>query len=69
VRRDHACEVEDVLRRRVPLFRQDRNQGLGVVEETADILAAEVGWSAERRQRSADAYRRAVAVSRRWQTE
>jgi glycerol-3-phosphate dehydrogenase len=68
-RYDRACEVEDVLRRRVPLFRDDPDQGLGVAEHVADLLAAELGWSVARRERSLAAYRAAVAVSRRWRTE
>jgi glycerol-3-phosphate dehydrogenase len=68
-RHDHACEVEDVLRRRVPLFRDAPDQGLSVAEDAADLLASEFGWSAERRARSLDAYRAAVSVSQRWRAE
>jgi glycerol-3-phosphate dehydrogenase len=65
-RRDHACEVEDVLRRRLPVFREAGDQGLAVAPAVADLLAEELGWSAPRRERSLADYRRAVALSRRW---
>ena len=69
VRHEHALEVEDVLRRRVPLFRSDRDQGLGCAAAVADILAAELGWSPARREQSLAAYQEAVAASRRWRQE
>ena len=66
IRQDHACEVEDVLRRRLLLFRDDRAQGMGVAPAVADMLASELEWSAPRRARSLRAYEHAVAVSRAW---
>jgi glycerol-3-phosphate dehydrogenase len=69
VRAEHARDVADVLRRRVPLFRDGRDQGLGATEATADLLAAELGWSRARRDRSVADYQAAVAVSRRWREE
>jgi glycerol-3-phosphate dehydrogenase len=69
VRHDHACEVDDVLRRRVPLFRDDHDQGLAVAPAVADLLAEELEWSPTRRQRSLEWYRAAVAASRRWRDE
>jgi glycerol-3-phosphate dehydrogenase len=68
IRQDHACEVEDVLRRRVLLFRDDREQGLGVAGLVADMLARELGWSPARRARSLRAYEDAVARSRAWRS-
>jgi glycerol-3-phosphate dehydrogenase len=68
-RHDHAVEVEDVLRRRVPLFRDGQDQGLSVAEETARLLGEELGWSDARRARSLADYRAAVAASSRWRTE
>lgn len=65
-RADRACEIEDVLRRRIPLFRDAHDQGLATAEDAADLLADELGWSPARRAHSLDSYRRAVAVSRRW---
>jgi glycerol-3-phosphate dehydrogenase len=69
VRHDHALEIEDVLRRRVPLFRDAADQGLAAADETGRILADELGWSPARRARSAEAYRRAVEAASRWRQE
>jgi glycerol-3-phosphate dehydrogenase len=68
-RTDHACEIEDVLRRRLPIFRDSRDQGLSAAQDTADLVGDELGWSRERRARSVIAYRHAVESSRRWQSE
>jgi glycerol-3-phosphate dehydrogenase len=69
VRAEHARDVADVLRRRVPLFRDARDQGLGAAERVAAILAAELRWPPERRARSLADYRDRVAASRRWRDE
>jgi len=69
IRSDLACEVEDVLRRRVPLALFSKTHGLDVAEETATLLARDRGWSVERRARSLAAYRAAIATSRLWQTD
>jgi glycerol-3-phosphate dehydrogenase len=69
VRAEHARDVADVLRRRVPLFRDARDQGLGAAERVAAILAAELAWPPEQRARSLADYRNAVAASRRWRDE
>jgi glycerol-3-phosphate dehydrogenase len=66
IQREHALEVEDVLCRRVPLFRLDRDQGLATAALTADMLAAAHGWSPSRRAASLASYQRKVAGSRRW---
>jgi glycerol-3-phosphate dehydrogenase len=69
IRSDLACEVEDVLRRRVPLALFSRTQGLDVAEETANLLARERGWSERRRAHSLLQYRAAVSVSRMWRDD
>jgi glycerol-3-phosphate dehydrogenase len=69
VRADLARDVADVLRRRIPLFRDARDQGLGAAEDVAAILAAELDWSPERRARAVSDYRAAVDSSRRWRAE
>jgi glycerol-3-phosphate dehydrogenase len=69
VRAEHARSVADVLRRRVPLFRDARDQGLAVAEDVASILAAELAWPSELRTRTLLDYRAAVERSRRWRTE
>ena len=65
-RHDLARTVEDVLARRVPLLLVSRDQGLGICDRAADVLAAELGWSAAQRIRMLDEYRAEVALSRRW---
>ena len=67
IRSDLACEVEDVLRRRVPLALFSKTNGLSVAEETADLVAIERGWSRERRAQSLLQCRTIVAASRTWQ--
>ena len=66
IRSDLACEVEDVLRRRVPLALFSKTHGLSVAEETADLLASERGWSEQRRAQSLLQYRAAVDASSMW---
>jgi glycerol-3-phosphate dehydrogenase len=63
VRFELACEVEDVLRRRVPIALFGKDQGLGMAEATVEILAAERGWSERRRTYSNLQYRAFLASS------
>jgi glycerol-3-phosphate dehydrogenase len=69
IRSDLACEVEDVLRRRVPLALFGRMHGLDVAEETANLLAREWGWSEQRRAQSLLQFRAAISTSRMWETD
>jgi glycerol-3-phosphate dehydrogenase len=66
---EHAREVADVLMRRVPLFRQARDQGLGAAPLVAASLGEILGWSSSRRQSSLEAYEDAVARSRAWRQD
>jgi glycerol-3-phosphate dehydrogenase len=66
---EHAREVADVLMRRVPLFRQARDQGLGAAPLVAASLGEILGWSSGRRQQSLDRYETAVAQSRAWRDD
>jgi glycerol-3-phosphate dehydrogenase len=68
-RYEHASEVDDVLCRRVPLHRLDRDQGLGCAPLVADILAEELQWSPSRAKRSLRTYRTIVDRSRRWKLD
>jgi glycerol-3-phosphate dehydrogenase len=68
-RHEHALDVSDALSRRVPIFREARDQGLGAAPRTAALLGDELGWSAERRRRAVDDYAAAVALSRRWRED
>lgn len=67
-RRDLARTVEDVLARRVPLLLVSRDQGLGVCERVAAVLAEIHGWDAATTTRMVEEYQDEVALSRRWRT-
>ena len=69
VRAEYARSVGDVLRRRVPLFRDARDQGLGAAERVATILADELAWTAARRAGALLDYRATVDRSRRWRQD
>ncbi|HEY0715175.1 MAG TPA: glycerol-3-phosphate dehydrogenase/oxidase [Polyangia bacterium] len=66
VEHEHALEVEDVLCRRVPLFRVDRNQGLAAAIAVADEMGACLGWSPAQRAASVARYKARVTASRQW---
>src|SRR4051812_16843729 len=63
VRVEHARAIADVLRRRIPLFRDGRDQGLAAAERVAEILAAELAWTPARRARALLDYRTVVERS------
>jgi glycerol-3-phosphate dehydrogenase len=69
IEREHAREVSDVLMRRVPLFRQARDQGLAAAPLVAASLGEMLGWSSARRQASLDDYEAAVRRSRAWRND
>jgi glycerol-3-phosphate dehydrogenase len=69
IQHEHAREVSDVLMRRVPLFRQARDQGLAAAPLVAASLGEILGWSSPRRQASLEAYESAVARSRAWRSD
>lgn len=65
-RHDLARTVEDVLARRVPLLLVSRDQGLGVCERVAEMLALLHGFDAAMVAAQLVVYRAEVATSRRW---
>jgi len=65
-RRDLARTVEDVLARRVPLLLVSRDQGLGVCDQVAAMLARLHGWDDATIAQQLAEYRAEVALSRRW---
>jgi glycerol-3-phosphate dehydrogenase len=69
VRHEEARELADVLGRRVPIFRDAADQGLGVAAQAAALVGAELGWNDARRARAVAAYAETVELSRAWQTE
>jgi glycerol-3-phosphate dehydrogenase len=68
-REEHARDLRDVLCRRVPLFRDARDQGLAAAPHAAALVGAELGWDDARRARAVADYRAAVETSRRWRDE
>jgi glycerol-3-phosphate dehydrogenase len=66
VEQEHALEIEDVLCRRVPLFRVDRAQGLEAATIVADQMAHGLGWSPAQRAASLARYQAVVNASRYW---
>ena len=54
-RHEAACTVDDVLARRTRLAFVDCRAALACVPRVAELLAAELGWSAGERRRHADA--------------
>jgi glycerol-3-phosphate dehydrogenase len=68
-RHEHARSLADALTRRVPLFRDARDQGLTAAVEAAELLADELGWLPQQRARELDAYRAAVDRSHRWRDD
>lgn len=65
-RSELALTLDDVLVRRVQLFYRAHDQGLGVLERVADVLAAELGWNVSERAQQLQTYRERVALDRRW---
>lgn len=69
VKHDLAYRLDDVLRRRTPIFLKDRDQGLGCCEEAARIMADLLDWDADRTTLEVERYRAKVAASRRFRTD
>jgi glycerol-3-phosphate dehydrogenase len=65
-RHEMVNEVEDVLKRRIPLFRDARDQGMAAAPLVAEIMGDVLGWSAERRAQSLGGYKETVARSATW---
>ena len=67
---EQARRLNDVLIRRVPLFRDAADQGLAAADQAARLVGAELGWSPQRRDAEVAAYRDAVARCRAcWRDE
>lgn len=62
----YACRAEmamtpyDVLARRTSIMLEDSQRGLGAVDQVADLMRSELGWSLERREQLIEEYRHAV---------
>ena len=62
VRHELALTLDDVLSRRMRLAQELPDRGASIAPRAADILADELGWSAQRREREIAAY---LATARR----
>ncbi len=62
-RYEQACHLDDVLERRTFMLFLDWDHGLRVAEQVSELMAQELGWSAEQRQREVERYRRRVRQS------
>ena len=62
-RYEQACHLDDVLERRTFMLFSDWDHGLRVAEQVSELMARELGWSAEQRQREVERYRLRVRQS------
>ncbi len=60
-RRSMAMTPQDILARRTSLIMEDRQRGLGVVDDVAALMALEHGWSFDQQQQYARQYRDSIA--------
>ncbi|HEY7420204.1 MAG TPA: glycerol-3-phosphate dehydrogenase/oxidase, partial [Ktedonobacteraceae bacterium] len=60
-RHSMAMTPQDVLARRTSLIMEDRQRGLGVVDDIASLMALEHGWSFDQQQQYAQQYRDSIA--------
>ena len=59
-RQEMAMTPSDILARRTRIIMEDRQRGLGIVDEIASFMAKELGWSPEQQQSMVDTYRDAI---------
>ncbi|HCI79952.1 MAG TPA: hypothetical protein DHW02_09685 [Ktedonobacter sp.] len=50
----------DFLARRTSITLEDRDRGLGILNEVADMMAQELSWSPETKQQMIDTYRTSI---------
>ena len=65
-RHEWVCEIDDVMCRRLPLFRDARDQGMAAAPLVAALVGNALGWDAERRADSLRRYGEQVRASRAW---
>ena len=65
-REEMALHVDDVLVRRLGLFYEREDQGVGIAPEVTEVLGEELGWDASRRARELARFRAIVEASHRW---
>ena len=65
-RHEYVCEIEDVLCRRLPLFRDTWDQGVTSAPAVATLVGSTLGWDSPRRTDSLQRYLELVSASRDW---
>ena len=68
VQAEGALHLEDVLARRTHISFESAHRGVDSAEDTAALMAEELGWDAERRAREVDLYLARVEAERASQT-
>jgi glycerol-3-phosphate dehydrogenase len=68
-RAEHGLDLGDVFVRRVPVFRDARDQGLAAAPRAAALLGAELAWPPERCAQAVADYGAVVETSRRWRRD
>jgi len=56
-RQEMAMTPYDVLARRTSIMLEDRQRGIGAVDDVASLMANELNWSPEQQQSMSDAFR------------
>ncbi|HEU0003300.1 MAG TPA: glycerol-3-phosphate dehydrogenase/oxidase [Ktedonobacteraceae bacterium] len=59
-RHEMAMTIDDMLARRTSIILEDRDRGVGIVDEVAALMAKELDWSPEQQKAMIDAYRTAL---------
>jgi glycerol-3-phosphate dehydrogenase len=59
-RAEMAMTPEDILARRTSIALEDRQRGLGIVDEVASLMAREHGWSLAEQQEQVRVYRKTI---------
>lgn len=68
-RHEMALNIEDVLRRRMMIALKDKEQGLGILDRAAELVATELGWDDEQKKKEVQDYRDFVASTREYRNE
>ncbi|RJP27739.1 MAG: glycerol-3-phosphate dehydrogenase/oxidase [Actinobacteria bacterium] len=63
-REEMVVTLTDFMVRRSLIYYEDREQGLGCAEKTAELLGRELGWNKKERKRQVEEYRKVVELSR-----
>jgi glycerol-3-phosphate dehydrogenase len=65
VEHEWAMTLDDVLRRRTEIALRDRSAGSAAAADVAALMAARLGWDAQRTQAAVEGYRSAAEAERR----